>query len=105
MVRGDYCGDGMAHTKDGTSIDIYDDLGIQTVGAADDARFVFEAGWTPAGAACVAHTRWTDLLTLEELARTCPRLKQAPACTEARARSLGAHLFNRSRRLPVAEVR
>lgn len=102
MVRGDYCGDGLAHTRDGTSIDIYDDLGIQKPGTMDDSSYLFEAGWTPGGAACVAHTRWNDLLTLEQLAATCPRLNNARACTELRAQSLGARLFNRSRRLPAA---
>lgn len=101
MVRADYCGDGEAHTKDGTSIDNYDDLGIQTRGAADDASYVFEAGWTGQGAVCVAHTRWTDLLTLDALKARCPRLAAAPVCDEAQARQLGARMFNTSRLLPA----
>lgn len=103
MVRADYCGDGEPHTKDGTSIDIYDDLGMQTPGTKDDAEFAFEAGWGPGGAVCVARTRWSELQTREQLGRDCPRLSQDPAaCDEDRARKAGALLFNRSR--PVART-
>ena len=30
MARADYCGDGVATTRDGTSINVFDTLGIQT---------------------------------------------------------------------------
>lgn len=100
MARADYCGDGEAHTLDGTAIDIYDVLGIQSRGATDDASFVFEAGWTGAGAVCVDHTRWPDLLSLEQLHAQCPRLAAMPVCDEAVAQSLGAQLFNTSQILP-----
>ena len=98
MVRADYCGDGAPHTRDGTAIDIYDDLGIQKVSTLEDAEFALEAGWGPKGATCVARTRWPDIQTREELGRTCPRLAQdAVACDEKAARQAGALLFNRSR--------
>lgn len=101
MVRADYCGDGEAHTKDGTSIDNYDDAGIQTRGAADDASYVFEAGWSPQGAVCVNHTRWSDLLTMDDLKASCPRLALVPVCSEDTARTLGARMFNTSKLLPA----
>lgn len=97
MARADYCGDGAPHTKEGTSIDNYDDLGIQKRGAADDASYVFEAGWSPQGAVCVAHTRWSDVVTLDALKTKCPRLAAIPHCDEASARALGARMFNASR--------
>jgi len=97
MVRADYSGDGAPHTKNGTSIDLYDDLGIQQPGSAADPEFSFEAGWTPQGAACVAHTRWADVMTLAQLWARDPRLAAVANCTEDRARQLGAPLFNRSR--------
>lgn len=97
MARADYCGDGEPHTKDGTSIDNFDDLGIQTRGAADDPSYVFEAGWTPHGAACVNHTRWADVVDLDALKAKCPRLAAVPHCDEASARALGARMFNASR--------
>lgn len=97
MARADYCGDGVGHTKDGTPIDIHDDLGIQTPGAEPGDGFTFEAGWSGEGAVCVHHTRWPDLLTREQLLQSCPRLASVPACDEERARALGARLFNASR--------
>lgn len=101
MVRADYCGDGVAHTKEGTSIDLYDDLGLQSPSTREDATFALEAGWTPGGAVCVGHTRWPDLLTRSQLGRECPRLAtDAAACTEDAARRAGARLFNRSRTAP-----
>ncbi|MGQ0622505.1 MAG: ADYC domain-containing protein [Panacagrimonas sp.] len=100
MVPADYCGDLKPHTKDGTSIDLYDDLGIQKPGSLDDAEYSFEAGWGPGGAVCVAKTRWPELQTLEALQQECPRLVNAATCDENSARKGGALLFNRSRRVP-----
>jgi ADYC domain len=48
MVPSDLCGDGRAHTREGTQIDVYDRLGIQKREPAAD--MVFEAGWSPHGA-------------------------------------------------------
>ena len=100
MVRGDYCGDGQPHTKDGTGIDLYDDAGIQTPGTYEDAAFTFEAGWAPDGAVCVARTRWPDLISRDALFAQCPRLATTPVCDEATARKAGARLFNRTRIKP-----
>lgn len=97
MVRADYCGDDLAHTKNGTGIDLSDDLGIQKSESRENTEFAFEAGWTPKGAACVARTRWSDVATLEQVRASCPRLAQAEACTEDASRKQGALLFNRSR--------
>jgi hypothetical protein len=98
MVRADYCGDGRAHTVDGTTIDVYDHDGIQrSEGGAD---FRFEAGWTAAGAVCVGHTRIAAQGDVDALLAECPRLREAangPACTEQAATRAGAVLFNRSR--------
>lgn len=101
MTRADYCGDDRPYTKDGTSIDNYDDLGIQNRGAAKDPSYVFEAGWSPQGAVCVAHTRWSDLVTTEQIKARCPRLAAVPVCDEASARALGAKMFNTSKLLPA----
>jgi hypothetical protein len=49
MARADYCGDGVPMTVDGTSIDIYDTLGIQT----QETRWPVEAEWGPEGATCI----------------------------------------------------
>ncbi len=96
MVRADYCGDGLGTTRDGMSIDLYDDRGIQK--PDNDPTQEFEAGWTAAGAVCVRHVRVKENTSLEKLAATCPRLKDrvGEMCTEETARRLGATLFNRS---------
>jgi len=49
LLRADYCGDGTSYTRDGTLLNLYDRLGIQTDAEAWD----FEAGWGPNGAVCV----------------------------------------------------
>lgn len=95
MVRADYCGDGTAHTRDGTLIDIYDRAGIQQ--SEPEAGMSFEAAWGPQGAVCLARTRLPDVATMEAVLESCPRLRQAPTgadCTETAVP--GALLFNRS---------
>ncbi len=95
MVRGDYCGDGRPFTRDGTIIDIYDRIGIQK--SDEDPSLSFEAAWGPDGAVCVAHTRIPDIVDLDGLGRTCPRLvgRLGPAACNENA--LGGLVFNRSR--------
>ena len=97
MVRADSCGDGQGWTRDGMAIDLWDDRGIQMAETRDDPEFSFEAGWTPDGAACVAHTRVPGNITLDRLKTICPRLATALACDEDVARAAGALLYNRSR--------
>ena len=59
MVRGDYCGDGVSHTKDATLIDPYRTSFLlqHTVQPA----FLLEANWSPVGALCIVHTRYVAL--------------------------------------------
>lgn len=85
MVRADYCGDGEGHTRAGTPIVLYDPLGIQEDEPLAGASF--EAGWGQSGAVCVRHVRIPELLSLDELVRTCPELKGrvGKSCTEERA--------------------
>jgi len=49
MLRGDYCGSGNANTVDGTTINLYDNVGVQ----ADNQAWPAEAEWTPSGARCI----------------------------------------------------
>lgn len=93
VVRANYDGKGEAHTKNGTEIDLWDDVGIQV--PANMKGFVFEAGWGPKGAVCVAHTRWPDLLTLEALHKASPDL--AGECTPETAKAEGALIYTRVR--------
>ncbi len=96
MMRASYC-DGLGTTAEGSEIDVYDDLGIQRPKTLDDPRFAFEAGWTPRGAACVAHPRRPQRMSASALGAVCPALAQVEPCNEATARGAGAMLFNRSR--------
>ncbi len=73
MARGDYCGDGTPHTRDGTEITIYDRDGIGLPvparfpgvqhWAPDPERYFFEAAWNsgPRGASCLGRVRWQSL--------------------------------------------
>lgn len=92
-VRANYDGRGAAHTKNGTTIDVSDVLGIATSDTANDPRFAFEAGWGPDGAVCVARTRWPELLDRDALLKDDPRL--GGDCDEAAAHRRGAIIFTR----------
>lgn len=58
-LRADYCGDGMATTRDGTPIDITDNLGFESSVMAWSWRF--EAEWGSDGATCIKNTRWPTI--------------------------------------------
>ncbi|AVP99057.1 hypothetical protein C7S18_18600 [Ahniella affigens] len=99
MARADYCGNDAPSTRNGTAIDIYDRVGVQTSDASI-TDMAFEAGWNEHGAVCVAHTRIVENLTLDGLHTNCPRLAEAPSgadCDDATANTAGALLFNRSK--------
>jgi len=100
MTRAAYGGQD-AHTTDGTTIDVYDDLGIQIPATLTDTDFAFEAGWTPDGAICLHHPRHPELADLAALLATYPPLAAAQPCDETAARAAGALIFNRSRPLPL----
>jgi ADYC domain len=96
MMRADYGGDGVSHTRDGTFIDIFDRLGIQHFDPEDPRARALEdeAAWGPDGAVCIRRTRIPELLSLDELARRYPHLagKIGPNCSEA----VDALIWNRS---------
>jgi ADYC domain len=79
MVRADYCGDGRSWTKDGTPIDLYDRLAVQTEDRNDGMEF--EAAWGVDGAHCVRHTRIPELLTADRLATVCTRPASVANCS------------------------
>jgi hypothetical protein len=78
-ARADYCGNGTTHTRDGTWINIWDDIPspgpIQAQGSTP-ALMVFEAGWSTSGAVCLSHARW--LLGGPLIALGCPGRLIAP---------------------------
>jgi hypothetical protein len=68
MVRADYCGTGVAHTQEGTQIDVYDQLGIQK--RVKNSGMTFEAAWNPDGAVAISRTRFSK--TLAQIQQDCP---------------------------------
>jgi hypothetical protein len=99
MLRGAYGGGERAFTRNGTAIDLFDRIGIQS--PANDPSQDFEAGWDAEGAVCLAHPRIPEHGDLAAIAGHAPRLagRTGPeACDPERAAALGALVFNRSGR-------
>ena len=95
LARADYCGDGTAYTRNGTEIDVFDELGVQRP-ALDGDAMRFEAGWGPAGAVCVDAPRY-DMVLPDGGEHLPPCWEELPRCTtEAEAQEHGALLSNRS---------
>ena len=96
MVRADYGGDGVGHTRNGTPIDLFDRLGIQKP-ASDPGVLTFEAAWGIDGALCVRKPRIGELASLGDIERQYPRLRgrTGDACRET-GNPAGALIFNRS---------
>jgi ADYC domain len=70
MVRADYCGDGVGHTRDDTMLDFWDTLGVASRDLPPERPQVFEAAWTPDGAAYLSTPRWSD--DPAEIVAQCP---------------------------------
>ncbi|MDY7231778.1 ADYC domain-containing protein [Hyalangium rubrum] len=75
MARADYCGNGRSHTRQGTTIDMYDAFGMlspttEASAAWNPAHASFEAAWAPDGATCMARTRQGE--ALEKILQECP---------------------------------
>jgi len=106
LARADYCGDGVSHTRDGTWVNVWDDLTgpypIQAHGASHLHGMSFEAGWNTDGAVCLGRTRWKD--DMKSITRTCPdrrmsRSRAKKVCDtveDARDNGLVVLLFNES---------
>jgi uncharacterized protein YjbI with pentapeptide repeats len=71
MLRADYCGDGTPHTVNGTPINLYDGIGIES----DTENWPFEAEWGPDGARCLVHQRIAN----STFVPACPNLR-SPDC-------------------------
>jgi ADYC domain-containing protein/pentapeptide repeat protein len=62
LVRADYCGDGVSWTQNGTVIDLYDGLAIQT---DSEPSWKIEAEFDASGARCVDRDRIKALHTID----------------------------------------
>jgi hypothetical protein len=63
MARADYCGNGVPHTRNGTTIDMWDTLPSpgpiqRRSGLLPSLGMLFEAGWSTGGAVCLSRARW-----------------------------------------------
>jgi hypothetical protein len=81
LARGAYCGDGASYTLNGTSVLVYDLVGLTMHAVADlgetppapappgkEPEYYFEAGWTrptktqPSRAVCLSKLRWASMV-------------------------------------------
>ncbi|HEX8114699.1 MAG TPA: ADYC domain-containing protein, partial [Kofleriaceae bacterium] len=123
MARGDYCANGHSHTREGTTITIYDFAGVTSPpplhfdGVVDWApnpnRMFFEAAWSDGAhpASCLSRLRWQSLPLgplcddgdlrdprLDTGVRFCEDIAWPPPGSEP----TGALLFNASRYTDMA---
>jgi len=94
LARADYCGDGRAHTVDGTLVDVYDRMGVMQ--PEPGSTLEFEAGWGPRGATCVSRPRYVERdADGSEIAIPC--WDALPVCDDADAAfALGAEIVDHS---------
>jgi hypothetical protein len=59
LLRGDYCGTGVPYTVDGTTLNLYDNVGVQT---DTQLLWIKEGEWGPNGARCVTNVVTTRFL-------------------------------------------
>ncbi|MCU0687248.1 MAG: pentapeptide repeat-containing protein [Polyangiaceae bacterium] len=90
LLRADYCGDGKSWTVDGTSINLYDNLGVQT----DSQPWTVEAEWTAAGARYVTTTTRRRYLMLGATVPACVPAKVSATTGQSSHYSTGTLLIN-----------
>jgi len=113
MGRGDYCADGTPHTRTGTSIEIFDGLGLGTPPPTSlrnlttwpppPADYYFEAAWRPdLPALCLSRMRWHSIPLGAQCGGSMPDPRQtstAMYCDQQSTTDLlshGAVIFNNS---------
>ena len=90
LLRADYCGDGRSFTVDGTLINLYDNVGIQT----DTMPWAIEAEWTSAGARCTNAAPFTRLSVSGLTPPSCFAAKVSASCGELTHFATGTTLMN-----------
>jgi hypothetical protein len=78
-LRADYCGDGVSHTINGTEINIFDKLGVQT----DTLGWTVESNWTPDGALCINKARVLTSLVEPDVSSCIAERARTPCVTQA----------------------
>jgi len=97
MVRADYCGDGVPHTIDGTTIDLWDAAGIQT--QTPGVGYMAEAEWSPSGATCIKRPRYAVMggASVEQYIQThCPSRWAATSSACMGGASGGSQFFTQN---------
>lgn len=98
-ARADYCGTGASWTRNGTTINLYDSLGVQV--STPSQSLSFEAGWGPAGAVCVSAPRFRISTPTGSVLPDCwSRLPRCASLPEAQ--TFGGYLANDSAHAPAA---
>lgn len=102
MARADYCGNGKGYTKNGMSINIYDNYGIQV--SDNDKELAFEAAWNENGAMCVHHSRVQENIDIEGLIKACPEKFSAANTGEScsQQRYPDALIYNDSKQTKIS---
>jgi hypothetical protein len=76
LLRGDFCGTGSAYTVDGTTLNLYDNAGVQ----ADTEAWLAEAEWTPSGARCVNSNNASRYELVLSRDPKCVKRVETPTC-------------------------
>lgn len=76
MLRADYCGNGTPYTLDGTTLNLYDKLGVQV----DTEAWLAEAEWNDRGATCVQETTALRLQLLGIATPACVASRVSSSC-------------------------
>jgi hypothetical protein len=96
MVRADYCGDGVPHTTDGTPVNVWDALGVQTEAPVSN-DWKLEAEWSSSGALCVKNLRHNvGSVTSQYINNHCPSRWSAPGfnCFDTNSTFFTKHGFS-----------
>jgi hypothetical protein len=85
MMRADYCGDGMPHTQNGRTINVWDNFAIQERESVHGTHWKREAEWEPTGAMCIKNFRWDPGHVTKSYVQQHCRARKSPG---------GAHCFD-----------
>ena len=82
-VRADYCGNGHSYTADGTPVDFFDALGVESSETMYNRAWANEAEWQPEGARCVGQARQPALwMTYSGRASDCFQSRLVIPCSD-----------------------
>lgn len=76
LLRADYCGDGTPHTVDGTTLNLFDDVGVQS----DTEAWQPEAAWDADGATCINSNASPRYLLVSPTPPSCAKNLMSSSC-------------------------